>query len=48
MIPRAKITRCITIAKAKPITSSKATVTTMMKTVLRVVSQNSGSVRAVQ
>ena len=39
--------RCITIAKAKPITSSTATVTTMMITVLRVSFQNSESVRIV-
>ena len=32
--PRAKMIRCITIAKANPTTSSTATVTTMMKTVL--------------
>ncbi len=29
MTPLAKITRCITIAKTKPMTSSTATVTTM-------------------
>ncbi len=41
--PRAKITRCITIAKTKPITSSTATVPTMMITVLMVSFQNSPS-----
>ncbi len=39
--------RCITIAKAKPITSSTATVTTMMITVFKVSFQNSESVRMV-
>ncbi len=39
--------RCITIAKAKPMTSSTATVTTMMITVLRVSFQNSESDRIV-
>jgi len=38
--PRAKTIRCITIANAKPMTSSTATVTTMMITVLRVTFQN--------
>ena len=33
MIPRAKMIRCMTMAKAKPITSSTATVSTMMITV---------------
>ena len=47
MTPRAKITRCITIAKAKPITSSTATVTTMMSTVFHDVCQNSWSVSTV-
>ena len=39
--------RCITIAKAKPMTSSTATVTTMMSTVFSVSCQNSESVRIV-
>ena len=33
MMPRAKMMRCITMANAKPITSSTATVATMMSTV---------------
>ena len=45
--PRAKMIRCITIAKAKPMTSSTATVTTMMITVFTVSFQNSESVRIV-
>ena len=45
--PRAKTIRCITIANAKPITSSTATVTTMMITVFSVSCQNSVSVRTV-
>ena len=47
MTPRAKITLCMTIAKAKPITSSTATVTIMIITVLPVSRQNNESVRAV-
>ena len=39
--------RCITIANANPITSSTATVTTMMMTVLRVSFQNRWSVSTV-
>ena len=47
MTPRAKMMRCITIAKAKPITSSTATVTTMISTVFQVSCQNSESVSTV-
>ena len=39
--------RCITIANAKPMTSSTATVTTMISTVFQVSPQNSGSVSTV-
>ena len=39
--------RCITMANAKPITSSTATVTTMMITVFQVSFQNSESVSTV-
>ncbi len=45
--PLAKTIRCITIANAKPITSSTATVTTMITTVLTVSFQKSESVRTV-
>ena len=45
--PRAKMIRCITIANAKPMTSSTATVTTMISTVFQVSCQNSGSVSTV-
>ena len=45
--PRAKMIRCITIANAKPMTSSTATVTTMITTVFQVSFQNSVSVRTV-
>ena len=45
--PRAIMILCITIAKAKPMTSSIATVTTMMITVFNVSCQNSESVRTV-
>ncbi len=45
--PRAKMMRCITMANANPITSSTATVTTMMITVFQVSCQNSESVRTV-
>ena len=45
--PRAKMIRCITIAKQKPITSSTATVTIMMITVLSVSRQNRPSLRIV-
>ncbi len=47
MAPRAKMTRCITIANAKPMTSSTATVTTMISTVFQVSCQNRLSVRTV-
>ncbi len=46
--PRAKTMRCMTIANANPMTSSTATVTTMMITVLRVSCQNSESVSTVR
>src|SRR4051812_47688866 len=45
--PRPKMIRCMTIANANPITSSTATVTTMMTTVFKVSCQNSESVRTV-
>ncbi len=45
--PRANTILCITMAKAKPMTSSTATVTTMMSTVFQVSCQNSWSVRTV-
>ena len=47
MAPRANTMRCITIANAKPITSSTPTVTTMINTVFQVSCQNSPSVSTV-
>ena len=47
MTPRAKMMRCITIANAEPITSSKPTVTTMMKTVFQTLCHHSVSVSTV-
>ena len=47
MRPRAIMILCITIANAKPMTSSTPTVITMMSTVFQVSRQNSWSVRMV-
>ena len=46
--PRAKTMRCITIANAKPMTSSTATVTTMISSVVSVLFQNWSSLRIVR
>ena len=48
MTPRAKMMRCITMAKAKPMTSSTPTVTTMMKMVFHTVCHQRLSVRTVE
>ena len=46
-MPRANTMRCITIANAKPITSSTETVTSMISKVFKVSCQNSESVSTV-
>ena len=48
IVPRAKITLCMTIANTKPMTSSNATVMIMITTVVTVSRQNSPSLNAVQ